>query len=140
MPFCINKVKNSKITLEKAENIMLEFIQNYVPKNSCPLAGNSVYMDRLFLNKYMKRFNQHLHYRIIDVSTIKELNFRWFPGNTEIQKKLNHRALDDIKNKKSSLLINNIYSFLFCLKLPIKSKSPLKNNRKIVTNDNLSKK
>ena len=97
-------VKNSKITLDKAENIMLEFIQNYVPKNSCPLAGNSVYMDRLFLNKYMKRYNQHLHYRIIDVSTVKELNFRWYPGNKDSkQKKFNHRALDDIKESIEEL-------------------------------------
>ena len=71
-------VKNSKITIEEAEQTMLEFLQKYVPTKTCPLAGNSVYMDRIFLNKYMNKFNDYLHYRIIDVSTIKELNFRWY--------------------------------------------------------------
>jgi len=87
-------VKNSKITLEEAEQKMLEFLQKYIPKNSCPLAGNSVYMDRMFLNKYMKKFNDYLHYRIIDVSTVKELNLRWF----------------EFFQKFSIIILNNFFS------------------------------
>ena len=97
-------VKDSQISLEMAETIMLEFLQKYVPAKTCPLAGNSVYVDRMFLNKYMKRFNDYLHYRIIDVSTIKELNFRWYAENKSLpRKKLNHRALDDIRESIAEL-------------------------------------
>ncbi|XP_047352692.1 probable oligoribonuclease isoform X3 [Vespa velutina] len=69
----IEDVQNSKIFLKDAEQIVLKFLKYYIPKGKCPLAGNSVYMDRLFLNKYMPLVNDYLHYRIIDVSSIKEL-------------------------------------------------------------------
>ena len=97
-------VKESQIDLRKAEQQMVEFLKQHVPEKKCPLAGNSVYMDRMFLNKYMPEFNQYLHYRIIDVSSIKELNFRWFPTNKNSKSKmLNHRALDDIKESIEEL-------------------------------------
>ncbi|MBN3293785.1 ORN protein, partial [Polypterus senegalus] len=62
------------------------------------LAGNSVHADKKFLDKYMPQFMYHLHYRIIDVSTIKELCRRWFPEEYKQapRKKASHRALDDI--------------------------------------------
>lgn len=69
----IEDVRNSKISLKGAEQTLLTFLKKYIPRGKCPLAGNSVYMDRLFLNKYMPLVNDYLHYRIIDVSTIKEL-------------------------------------------------------------------
>ncbi len=100
-----DSVRNSQISLQKAEELMVEFIQKNVPEKICPLAGNSVHMDRIFLNKYMKKFLDHLHYRIIDVSTIKELSSRWYPE--EIKKiplkKFSHRALDDIKESIEEL-------------------------------------
>ena len=61
------------MTLAKAEEIMLEFVQKHTPKQKCPLAGNSIHADKTFLDKYMPTFMDHLHYRIVDVSTIKEL-------------------------------------------------------------------
>ena len=99
------QARNSKITLEEAENNMLEFIKKYTPSGSCPLAGNSIHMDKIFLNKYMKKFMNHLHYRIIDVSSIKELSFRWNPDilNGAPKKKASHRALDDIKESIQEL-------------------------------------
>lgn len=89
---------HSRVTLEQAETTVLEFIQKYVAEKCCPLAGNSVYMDRLFLTKYMPRIHNYLHYRIIDVSTIKELCRRWRPDiyKEAPDKKYNHRSLADI--------------------------------------------
>lgn len=97
-------VRESKIDIRQAEDQMVEFLKKHVSPKACPLAGNSVYVDRMFLNKYMPKFNEYLHYRIIDVSTVKELNFRWFPTNNNSKtKKFNHRALDDIKESIEEL-------------------------------------
>ena len=52
---------------------MLKFVRSHTPQGKCPIAGNSIHVDRMFLDKYMKKFVAHLHYRIVDVSTIKEL-------------------------------------------------------------------
>ena len=61
------------MTLAKTEEKMLEFVCKHVPAGSCPLAGNTIHIDKRFLDKYMPRLMAHLHYRIVDVSTIKEL-------------------------------------------------------------------
>ncbi|XP_014599362.1 PREDICTED: probable oligoribonuclease isoform X3 [Polistes canadensis] len=94
----IDDVRNSKISLKDAEQTVLKFLKSYVPRGKCPLAGNSVYMDRLFLIKYMPLVHDYLHYRIIDVSTIKEVARRW---NSQIYysappKTYQHRATFDI--------------------------------------------
>ena len=95
--------RTSTISIEQAEQAMLEFVQKHTPKGSCPLAGNSIHVDRIFLNKYMKNFLNHLHYRIIDVSTIKELAKRWSNENIFFVKNQTHRALDDIKESIEEL-------------------------------------
>uniref|UniRef100_H3CT44 Oligoribonuclease, mitochondrial n=1 Tax=Tetraodon nigroviridis TaxID=99883 RepID=H3CT44_TETNG len=91
-------VRNSKITLEQAEYEFLSFVRQHTPPGQCPLAGNSVHADKRFLEKYMPQFMHHLHYRIIDVSTVKELCRRWFPEEYKQvpPKKATHRALSDI--------------------------------------------
>ncbi|KAG7207298.1 hypothetical protein KM043_008966 [Ampulex compressa] len=94
----INESRASNISLNEAESRILTYLQKYVPKGKCPLAGNSVYMDRIFLKKYMPLVDEYLHYRIIDVSTISELIWRW---NTDVQvsqpaKANKHRALSDV--------------------------------------------
>lgn len=66
-------VRESDLNIEKAEKMMLNFIKEHTKEKTAPLAGNSVHVDRMFLNKYMPQFLDHLHYRIIDVSSIKEL-------------------------------------------------------------------
>ncbi|XP_053449707.1 oligoribonuclease, mitochondrial isoform X1 [Nycticebus coucang] len=66
-------VKESTITLQQAEYEFLSFVRQQTPPGLCPLAGNSVHADKKFLDKYMPQFMKHLHYRIIDVSTVKEL-------------------------------------------------------------------
>lgn len=69
----IRDSQSSIISLMEAEQMLLNFLKKHIPQGTCPLAGNSVYMDRLFLYKLMPLVNEYLHYRIIDVSTIKEL-------------------------------------------------------------------
>lgn len=96
---------NSKVTIQQAESCLVDFVSEHVTENVSPLAGNSVYVDRLFLRKYMPRLEDYLHYRIIDVSTIKELCRRW---NYELYKTIpkkdfQHRALQDIKESINEL-------------------------------------
>ncbi|EFN84782.1 Probable oligoribonuclease, partial [Harpegnathos saltator] len=109
----INESRSSKISLKEAETTVLNFLKKYVPKRKCPLAGNTVYMDRLFLYKYMPSVNEYLHYRIIDVSSLKELHRRWSSNVyiTAPTKKLKHRALDDIKESISELAHYKKYTF-----------------------------
>ena len=74
----VEQVKESKIRIQEADEMMSEFLRKAnVPKGVCPIAGNSVHMDKRFIDKYMKKFSAHLHYRIVDVSTIKEMAKRW---------------------------------------------------------------
>ncbi|XP_019962399.1 small fragment nuclease isoform X1 [Paralichthys olivaceus] len=98
-------VRESKITLEQAEYEFLSFVRQHTPPGQCPLAGNSVHADKRFLEKYMSQFMYHLHYRIIDVSTIKELCRRWFPEEYRMapEKKATHRALNDIRESIKEL-------------------------------------
>merc|ERR1719239_2054294 len=84
--------------MEAAEDQVLDMLRKHTSKGVCPLAGNSVGQDRKFLEKCMPRVINHLHYRVVDVSTIKELCARWNPQLMARQpkKKGSHRALDDI--------------------------------------------
>jgi oligoribonuclease len=97
--------RESKFNLQMTEDIMLDFVAKHVPKGKCPLAGNSVHCDKKFLDKYMPKFMDHLHYRIIDVSTVKELCRRWYPSKIILapRKSESHRALDDIKESIEEL-------------------------------------
>ena len=65
--------RSSQVSLAESEHQMLEFVREHVPQGRCPLAGNTVHMDKRFLDKYMPQLMAHLHYRIVDVSTVKEL-------------------------------------------------------------------
>lgn len=99
------RVKNSTVTEKEAEDRVLAFLTNYCPPRMAPLAGNSVHQDRLFLAKYMPRVEKFLHYRNVDVSTIKELGKRWYPKTIQQkpQKKASHRALADIRESLEEL-------------------------------------
>lgn len=79
--------------------------ENGIESFTSPLAGNSVYMDRMFLREFMPRVDEHLHYRIIDVSTCKELCKRWNKKQFSKvpSKKTVHRGLDDIKESIEEL-------------------------------------
>jgi oligoribonuclease len=86
------------ISIKKAEALVLDYIKQWVPEKSAPLAGNSIGTDRMFINRQMPALDQYLHYRNIDVSSLKELSRRWFTKTYfQLPKKTgNHRALADI--------------------------------------------
>ncbi|KAF9929496.1 Oligoribonuclease, mitochondrial [Linnemannia zychae] len=93
-------VLSSTTTTAQACNQVLDFIKTYIPEpRQGILAGNSVHADKVFLEREMAPIIEHLHYRIVDVSTVKELTRRWYPKEFENAppKKAAHRALDDIK-------------------------------------------
>ncbi len=93
----IERVKASQHSLEEIENEILQLIKKYTKKGESPLCGNTIHQDRKFIAKYMPALENFLHYRNIDVSTIKELARRWYPDIFSAFKKQNkHQALDDI--------------------------------------------
>ena len=93
-------------TLEDAERQVLDYVRTFVPEpRKAPLAGNTVGTDRLFIARDMPALDEHLHYRIVDVSSIKELAKRWFPRiyYQSPEKSGNHRALADIRESITEL-------------------------------------
>lgn len=99
-------IEASTTTLEEAGRATLEFIRQHVPDaRTVPLCGNSIGTDRRFLAAYLPEIEEHLHYRSVDVSTIKELTRRWYPGAIEAvpRKATAHRALDDIRESIEEL-------------------------------------
>ena len=102
----LEEIKTSTLTLDQAGQQTLEFIRAAViDSKKVPLCGNSIGMDRRFLAKHLPELENALHYRSIDVSTIKELAKRWSPsvyGNAP-KKEGNHRALDDIRESVAEL-------------------------------------
>jgi len=95
----LEEIKASTVTLEEATKQTLDFLRSHIPEQrSVPLCGNSIGMDRRFLAIYMTEVEEFLHYRSIDVSTLKELARRWLPSvlDSAPRKEVGHRALDDI--------------------------------------------
>ena len=93
-------VRASTVTVAEAEQQALDYVRRYVPDpRSAPLAGNSIATDRGFLSRDMPALDGHLHYRMVDVSSVKELARRWFPRvfYAKPEKGLAHRALADIR-------------------------------------------
>jgi oligoribonuclease len=87
------------VSLAEAEERTLEYIKRFVPlERKAPLAGNTIGTDRMFLAKYMPQIDQYLHYRNVDVSSVKELSRRWYPRVffQAPEKNGGHRALADI--------------------------------------------
>lgn len=97
------RVRASTTTLEEAEEATHAFLAQHVAEKTAPLCGNSVWKDKQFIEKYMPRVMGLLHYRIVDVSSIKELVRRWYPALPPPEKSERHRALDDIKESIAEL-------------------------------------
>jgi oligoribonuclease len=100
------RVRESQITDADAEAQTIAFIDAHVSARDRPvLAGNSIHQDRRFIRRYMPALEKRLHYRMVDVSTIKELARRWYPQVTAKQpaKRDTHRALDDIRESIDEL-------------------------------------
>jgi oligoribonuclease len=94
------------VTMEEAERRVLDYVREHVPEpGKSPLCGNSIGTDRGFLARDMPRLESHLHYRVIDVSSVKELARRWYPRVyfNSPEKNGNHRALADIKESIAEL-------------------------------------
>ena len=94
------EVRRSTVTLREAEDRVLAYVREHVPDpRSAPLAGNSIATDRGFLARDMPELDAHLHYRMVDVSSVKELCRRWFPRVffAKPEKGMAHRALADIR-------------------------------------------
>ena len=114
-PWCIehhgasgltDRVRNSTVSMEDAEEQVLSFVRNYVPEPKVALlAGNSVHVDLAFLRQCMPRLVGHLHYRIVDVSSIAEVCRRWCPeiAKAAPRKERLHTALADIKESIQEL-------------------------------------
>jgi oligoribonuclease len=101
----IDKVRTSTLSEAQAEQQILAFIQKYVPKASSPLCGNTISQDRRFLVKYMPKLEAWLHYRNLDVSTLKELARRWKPEvYSAFKKQQKHTALADVHESIEELI------------------------------------
>lgn len=100
----VARVRASQIDERQAEATMLAFLDSYTVCGKSPMCGNSVWQDRRFLSRYMPELERYFHYRLIDVSTLKELAQRWAPQiYGGLVKDSKHLALDDIRDSIAEL-------------------------------------
>ncbi len=99
----VERCRHSQYSTADAEKVTLDFIKPFTEKTKNVLCGNSITQDRRFLYKYMPEISNWLCYRNIDVSSIKELSFRWYPNLEEFQKEKRHEALNDIRESIAEL-------------------------------------
>lgn len=92
----VDKVKSSKLTIAQAEEEIIVYLQRFIKEGDAPLCGNSIHQDRSFLAAYMPRMNNYFHYRNVDVSSLKELSYRWYPHLPKFKKENKHTALEDV--------------------------------------------
>lgn len=92
----VDRIRNEGVSVKEAEQATLSFLREWVDENTAPLCGNSVWNDRQFMAKEMPELLDFLHYRMVDVSTVKELSRRWYSDVPRYPKKGAHLALDDI--------------------------------------------
>ena len=93
----IDRIRRSNVTMAQAESETIAFLSKYVESGRSPMCGNSICQDRRFLARQMPTLERFFHYRNLDVSTVKELAYRWRPDIlSSFEKKGNHLALDDI--------------------------------------------
>ena len=112
-PWCIEqhgksgltaRVRESKVSLQEAEQLTLDFVRQYVEQGASPLCGNSISQDRRFLYPFMPTLEAYCNYRHIDVSSFKEVVKRWQPELLKgFSKKGTHLALDDIRESIAEL-------------------------------------
>ena len=102
----LEKVEKSTISLQEAEKMIVDYINSYnIEPGSSPICGNNVGFDKNFIDAQLPQFSKFLHYRKIDVSSLKEIVRRQYPEVLELVKKeANHRALDDIKESIKELI------------------------------------
>ncbi|PNK61579.1 oligoribonuclease [Psychrobacter sp. FDAARGOS_221] len=95
----IDRVRRSSVTIEEAERQTIEFLSKWVDEGKSPMCGNSICQDRRFLARQMPQLEKFFHYRNLDVSSIKELCYRWRPDILKgVEKSGTHLAMDDIRD------------------------------------------
>jgi oligoribonuclease len=92
----VARIRKSEYSIAEAEVETLKFIRKYVAEGKAPLCGNSIWCDRKFIERQMPELAAYLHYRMVDVSSFKEMAKRWYPTLPRYEKKGAHLALDDI--------------------------------------------
>lgn len=122
----ISLVQQSTITVQDAANATLEFMQAYCKPKSAPLCGNTIYQDRAFLKIHMVEVDQFLHYRNIDVSSVKELVRRWYPTHSGryFKKPERHRAAEDVMASVEELKYYRTHFFV-----PLETSKNARGNR-----------
>jgi oligoribonuclease len=105
------RVRASRVSVADAEAQSLAFVSAHCTPRSSPLCGNSIHQDRRFLARYMPQLDRYLHYRNVDVSTIKELVRRWYGEAAVPEKKHAHLALDDIRESIDELRFYRAHYF-----------------------------
>ncbi len=100
----LDRIAKEGVSEREAEALTLQFLEQHVAERVAPLCGNTIWQDRRFLSRYMPTLEQYLHYRMIDVSSIKELAKRWRPDVAAgFTKKNEHTALADIRESIGEL-------------------------------------
>ena len=98
------RVKDSKLSVQDAERMTLEFLAEHVDAGASPMCGNSICQDRRFMARLMPELEEFFHYRNLDVSTLKELGNRWAPQvMAGYKKESSHLAMNDIKDSIAEL-------------------------------------
>ena len=92
----LDRAKRSEYDCRYAERETLKFVSAHCKKGESPLCGNTIWQDRRFMVKYMPELESYFHYRLVDVSSIKELASRWYPDLPRYEKEKKHLALGDI--------------------------------------------
>jgi oligoribonuclease len=110
----LERVRASTVTLEQAQEQTLFFLREFCEPDTSPLCGNSIWNDRAFLQTYMPKIAKFLYYRMIDVTSFKEVVARWYPDSPhkEYKKEDKHRALDDIRESVAELRHFRKYFFI----------------------------
>lgn len=110
----IDRIRRSNVTMAQAESETIAFLSKYVEAGRSPMCGNSICQDRRFLARQMPTLERFFHYRNLDVSTVKELAYRWRPDIlSSFEKKGNHLALDDIRDSIRELCHYKEHFFKF---------------------------
>lgn len=109
----VERVKKSTHTVESVEKELLKLVKKYAKKHQSPLCGNTIHQDRKFMAKYMPNLDEYLHYRNVDISTLKELAKRWHPEvYAGFAKHNKHEALADIHESINELKHYRQYMFI----------------------------
>lgn len=110
----IDRIRRSNVTMVQAETETIAFLSKYVESGRSPMCGNSICQDRRFLARQMPTLERFFHYRNLDVSTVKELAYRWRPDIlSSFEKKGSHLALDDIRDSIRELRHYKAHFFKF---------------------------